>query len=75
MIPLDLPGVQRKTPRRPGVWQGPLAQREDPLLERVEGYPQMHPKVELCAGDFYPVHLLRDSARPRYFPGGPARRQ
>lgn len=41
---------------RPGAWD-PLAQRGDPLLKRVQGYPRMHPQDELCSGDFYPLHL------------------
>ncbi|MEJ1271146.1 hypothetical protein NN561_001980 [Cricetulus griseus] len=55
----------------------PLAQRGHALLESVSRYPGMHPKDELCSGDFYPLDLSlpRDHARPRPFQRGPTTRQ
>lgn len=55
----------------------PLVHRGNPLLPRVNRYPRMHPKAELCFNDFYPLNLplLRDTARPRSFHGGAATRQ
>jgi hypothetical protein len=64
--PLDLTGREARVQRedghcRPGAWD-PLAQRGDPLLKRVQGYPRMHPpQAELSSGDFYPLHLSSET--------------
>lgn len=63
--PLDLTGLEARVQKedghcRPGAWD-PLAQRGDPLLKRVQGYPRVHPQAELCSGDFYPLDLSSET--------------